>query len=593
MASGAGCDQLTNGQLDCIVSEHYCDDYDQYGQQEYVLSQNLLIENADGNGSYEAISSVVFDNQQELLWVGNRTGTVSSYYGRSLHRYSSFMPFHDADEVRCMMPTEQCIFSLSENCLSCSSRSGQLIFQHRSPSLTNMQSMVMSSSNVVCLGGHQSLLVELDVETRDEIRQVEIYENSCAILRLCSSYICCGHTDGMVSLLDPSSLCSVHQVTAHTGALSDFDVNGNQLVTCGYSYGARGLIADRQLMIFDLRYLKSSAPLETAIDPMFLRFIPTYSNRICVVSQSGIFQLLEQGSSSVQSPIYGIPSEGASILSFDRSSSSQFLAFGNSNGGVHVFHAVLEDLAFNHYSVETDFTKNNRYHLGPQSELFYPSSERTIPSQIYIRVDPRGCDPYYAPPTQAEAWLMPQPDYTKPWFNIPAMTNGEMNERMVKKQDADHKQRIQKLYRKVEVKCSKYGVETFDFTYYNKTEFSGLEANVPNAYCNAMLQVLYYLSPLRRTLLNHLCDKEFCLSCELSFLWHMLDQRTFKACQPTNFLRAFRTIDSAQNMELVFGDTEEVPTEFNYAPLVELWNTFILEQIDKELTRKSLCDAKK
>ena len=38
-------------------------------------------------------------------------------------------------------------------------------------------------------------------------------------------------------------------------------------------------------MIFDLRYLKSSAPLETAIDPMFLRFIPTYSNRICVVSQ--------------------------------------------------------------------------------------------------------------------------------------------------------------------------------------------------------------------------------------------------------------------------------------------------------------------
>ena len=37
-------------------------------------------------------------------------------------------------------------------------------------------------------------------------------------------------------------------------------------------------------------------------------------------------------------------------------------------------------------------------------------------------------------------------------------------------------------------------------------------------------------------------------------------------------------------MELVFSDTEEVPTEFNYAPLMELWNTFILEQIDKVRT---------
>ena len=46
-----------------------------------------------------------------------------------------------------------------------------------------------------------------------------------------------------------------------------------------------GLTVDRFLMVYDLRVLRTMTPMQVPIEPMFLRFVPTYSDRICVVSQ--------------------------------------------------------------------------------------------------------------------------------------------------------------------------------------------------------------------------------------------------------------------------------------------------------------------
>lgn len=46
-------------------------------------------------------------------------------------------------------------------------------------------------------------------------------------------------------------------------------------------------------------------------------------------------------------------------------------------------------------------------------------------------------------------------------------------------------------YRRLVIKAqSSLRYEEFDFSYYNKTRFAGLENDLPNCYCNALLQVL-------------------------------------------------------------------------------------------------------
>ncbi|KAK4703268.1 PAB-dependent poly(A)-specific ribonuclease subunit 2, partial [Phenoliferia sp. Uapishka_3] len=53
-------------------------------------------------------------------------------------------------------------------------------------------------------------------------------------------------------------------------------------------------------------------------------------------------------------------------------------------------------------------------------------------------------------------------------------------------------------YRKVEIKYSRFGVEDFDFGFYNKTPYSGLETHITNSYTNSLLQALHYTLPERR-----------------------------------------------------------------------------------------------
>ncbi|KAI8092976.1 ubiquitin carboxyl-terminal hydrolase-domain-containing protein [Halteromyces radiatus] len=145
-----------------------------------------------------------------------------------------------------------------------------------------------------------------------------------------------------------------------------------------------------------------------------------------------------------------------------------------------------------------------------------------------------------------------------------------------------------KHYHHVEIQYSKFGVDDFDFGYYNRTIYGGLETNIRNSYCNSLLQVLYFILPLRQIAKCHIgasCEKENCLLCELGFLFRMLEDSKGQNCQATNFLKAFSTIPQAAALGLF--EPESPTRNVSYSMLMQNFVRFILEQLHQEANTPS------
>ena len=140
-------------------------------------------------------------------------------------------------------------------------------------------------------------------------------------------------------------------------------------------------------------------------------------------------------------------------------------------------------------------------------------------------------------------------------------------------------------YRLKTIQYSRFGIEDFDFEYYNKTPYSGLETHIQNSYANSYLQALHYLLPFRTVAKAHIlqnCSRENCLLCEIGFLTRMLEDAKGANCQATNFLRAFGNSHRAETLGLM--DKEDSPNsgDVAYSNLVQSLNRFVLDSTSVE-----------
>ena len=81
----------------------------------------------------------------------------------------------------------------------------------------------------------------------------------------------------------------------------------------------------------------------------------------------------------------------------------------------------------------------------------------------------------------------------------------------------------------------------------------------------------------------HVCEKEFCLTCELAFVVHMLDLAGGDSCQASNLLRALRQMKEASALGLVEGPEQwEQSSERSPGKRIQSLSRFLMEQLHKE-----------
>lgn len=138
------------------------------------------------------------------------------------------------------------------------------------------------------------------------------------------------------------------------------------------------------------------------------------------------------------------------------------------------------------------------------------------------------------------------------------------------------------LYQQKTISYTKLGVSGFDFEFYNRTSFSGLENTLPNSIINGAVQMLYYLPQIRAAMWSHSCKREFCLSCELGLLFKMLDRSAGAVCQASNLLRTLQNIPLARTMQVIGLDDSTFRDKRQGIALIERFVEFALIQLKIE-----------
>ncbi|XP_042210470.1 PAN2-PAN3 deadenylation complex catalytic subunit PAN2-like isoform X2 [Homarus americanus] len=577
---------------------------------EYQESRTVLVDGSDHFG----VSAVSTDRKEELVWMGNSGGHVTSYLSTELMKYTSFQ-VHATEEIRDLRSIDPGILALTPTSLNLRTRQGMPTFTHQSPQLENMQCMVQlggNFSNRLLLGGHQSSMVEYDLARQEQIRCHQVGEQGCVILRDHPRFVCHGDLTGRIVLHDPRTIRQEHSFQAHTGSLSDFDVFGNYIATCGFSNRMGQLLGDQFVMVFDLRMMKLSLPLRALVPPFLLKFLPGLSSCLAVISPVGQWQMMDAGQpdNSILSMNYQINCVPESVITtFDVAPSSQAIVFGDSLGSLHLFTSGSKP-RFNNFSQETIMpdlpeqtqtmpVTDNTASLA-SLPMYYPTSALLSdwPEQ-YMKALYRPTPPVDGSILQSMK-LVGSIGYAPNLHNkkrnqVPykfSRTKGQksnVSENILGKNEEGIAVHVPWRYRKIEIKYGKLGMDDFDYDQYNRTSFSGLDMSLPNSYCNPMIQMFYYIAPLRALMMSHLCEREFCLVCELGFLFHMLDVSMGQGipCHASNFLRAFRTIPEASAMSLTLSDQDN-RAKINFASKIQSWNRFVLQQLHTETLEEKM-----
>ncbi|KAI5865927.1 PAB-dependent poly(A)-specific ribonuclease subunit PAN2 [Durotheca rogersii] len=571
------------------------------------------------------VTTLAFDTSQELLWTGNEYGRVSSFYGSKLQQYTSFKAHASpGGPVRQLLFNDKGVIALGSRGVHMALRRGVPLWSIRHEDMQELRCMSFTSkgtAEILVAGEHDKMFV-IDTNKGEITKQIPT-EHRYKIMRR-SRYICAATSSGAVHIIDSLNFQVIKVWNAHTAAINDMDAQHDFIVTCGYSMRHQGnYMPDPFVNVFDLKNMISMSPIPFPAGAAYVRMHPRMSTTSIVMSQIGqmhVVDLMNPNTSNVRQ---------ANSLSYfsmiEIASSGEAVALADGDCYIHLWGSPNK-IHFSEFPtpIETaDSTSATRIDFDtpetPLSTIGMPYYRDVLlsawPSNMVTEVGapPVKIDPQFLATLQERDWgyfgkntrplrrnqvedtrgaESPQSSLKPPKFlsekareaaKSPAGTPAP--EEIVRDTPQvlhdtkleSHKVEVPESYQNVEIKYSKFGIDDFDFGYFNKTQYSGLQNHIVNAYANPLLQVMHYTPLIRNVALQHAataCVNELCLLCELGFLFDMLHKAEGEACQASNFTKTLSYHSEAGKLGLL----EEEPHSSRTVMLQQL-TRFLLRQM--------------
>ncbi|CAX45153.1 pab1p-dependent poly(a)-nuclease, putative [Candida dubliniensis CD36] len=285
-----------------------------------IPSNVFATDNFNNPTTIANITSLQFDSVQNFIWCGDSKGYTRSFTGsfatNSLYGNLQLYPytkFHTSDvnsnnPIKQILSHREGILSLSGNAISFNSRRGltkvqvtSKTFDNNADKFDNLQAMTFNcnSFNDVVVGTDTSMM-KFDLNKPNVLSSFD-HQQGISLLNNSGKFLTIANSNGSLDIFDPISNTTVKTFSAHNGFISNLDVRGNYIATCGYSIKPKRYhhhqpaeyMVDPLVNIYDTRIMRAIAPVPFPAGASSVRFHPKLPNIIIIASPTGQMQFVD------------------------------------------------------------------------------------------------------------------------------------------------------------------------------------------------------------------------------------------------------------------------------------------------------------
>ena len=545
----------------------------------FQLNQQFYAQNAN---------IIKFDHSHELLWVGDTQGCMKSYNQGQVYTSTAV----SKESVIDVHIDKDIVYGIGPSTLKgINSRGVPKLFQDGFQDL----SCLTTSQKFLHLGG--DCLTDIDVATNKIV-----YTRNYPTTRIKSHY---SHlytaNQNQLNIIDINS-DECLAVNDASGIITNIECFGNYVLTTGTTLQNGHYKPDPFVKLFDIRSLKLIKVIPFSMGAVHLKPHPRVNSVFFIGSLDGnlMFHDITNNKSTNCQPLNTMSSD------IDISSSADCIAAVDNFGGISIF-ASSDVATFNSRSVPLEYATPVPDHAEMSfGDSFSLAGKPTRGKDGFLSDDMSMFTNKKIIPPQIDAAILKATQYKDNVGYAPNLKQFKRNQYHFGKidkplnddqiifhsQKKSHKKQsnsnasspmkespniVPEHYLCHDIKYSKFGVEDFDFTIFNQTQYPGLENHIKNCYLNSLLFLYYFIPDFKHFCNNHIlvpCDLLNCFICELGFLFKMLDTAKGVNCQASNFLMAFT--NNPKTDLLCLGEPLE---HLQFHDLIQKSNSFILEQM--------------